>query len=638
MLSHRKHRARERNGRRNASDSTATTSDHSPARIYPSKTLLSATSKTRAKTSCSNRQKEEKADSHPSPPHPTAETLSHRKHRGRNKGGNDPASSTTNERLPSPFRARVNRTISSAQSRAQSKTHPHPPTPTQRSDCHLPTPTLQNVDLGCPKQRSKRNAVFSFTLTMPPDPSCDPPPDMLSRALYNVGDPLDEEMIEHVYELRHTERFCTQPAQIRRDMQDFDVYDRYLYGSDPQKVIQKWKKRPARKPPKLLPPTNPYWTPLPPKHYIHAPLRLPPPRQEKPSQNKDPSHPQQTKASKPSKVRSEKTARRRQTKQQTDCRPLQHFTSTRTKSPGDNRPLTPSQVDVVEKLYKHNSWLRARTPADVYDTFGITGFVSLPPRNWNPRKHIPLLCTTPMFIDSTNVLRRRAAQPSASGSVSKLPRRRKISPRQRRRLFERAQTVLQSTLPGLHQKKLSSVTFLMNRLILNKHLQRILPHHVLRGKLDITRSILSVRLTQRNSMQALYHVALSLLQKSSVQSETTSDTFSLRSRLSSNGIPSTQSRASTTQTIIQTDFSLKLNPSCLTQHPRRLPPDCACISSHLFLDHCPWLIPPWLARILSASPSWLVPPVPNVTVLLLCLTFLQQQPWMIPPWVCSFLR
>ena len=133
---------------------------------------------------------------------------------------------------------------------------------------------------------------------------------MLSRSLYNVGDPLDEEMIEHVYKVRHTKRFCTQPAQIRRDMQDFDVYDRYLYGSDPRKVIQKWKKRPARKPPKLLPPTNPYWTPLPPKHYIHAPRRLPPPRQEKPSQNKDPSHPQQTEASKPSKVRSEKTAHR----------------------------------------------------------------------------------------------------------------------------------------------------------------------------------------------------------------------------------------------------------------------------------------------------------------------------------------
>ena len=90
----------------------------------------------------------------------------------------------------------------------------------------------------------------------------------------------------------------------------------------------------------------------------------------------------------------------------------------------------------------------------------------------------------------------------------------------------------------------------------------------------------------------------------------------------------------------RTDFSLTLHPSCLNQHPRRLPPDRAHISSHLshlLLDRLSWLIPPWLAKILSASPPWLVPPVPNVMILLLCLAFLQQQPWMIPPWVCPFL-
>ena len=219
---------------------------------------------------------------------------SHRKHRGRNKrGDNAPSSSATNARLSSPPRACASQTIPSAQSKVPSKTRLHCPKTTLRSDCRSPSVTLtppNKMTSYRTERRSRLDEVFSYTLTMSPDPDCDPPPNMQHRARENVEAPLlTPEMLEYVYALRRTERFCTQPAQIRRNMHDYDVFDRYLYGADPKQVIEKWSRRPRRKLPKLLPPTNPYWCPLSnrPIYSNHNPHREPRTPKQSITQNND---------------------------------------------------------------------------------------------------------------------------------------------------------------------------------------------------------------------------------------------------------------------------------------------------------------------------------------------------------------
>ena len=59
------------------------------------------------------------------------------------------------------------------------------------------------------------------------------------------------------------------------------------------------------------------------------------------------------------------------------------------------------------------------------------------------------------------------------------------------------------------------------------------------------------------------------------------------------------------------------------------------LRSHLLVDLCPWIIPPWVVLILSVSPPWLVPPVPNGSVLSSSLNFLLLQPWFVPPWIAT---
>ena len=136
-------------------------------------------------------------------------------------------------------------------------------------------------------------------------------------------------------------------------------------------------------------------------------------------------------------------------------------------------------------------------------------------------------------------------------------------------------------------------------------------------------------------MGTLFHVASSLLLNISVQSSPKtlpSGTPSSRTKLPSNGLSSRQLRAATQS--IESDLSLRHSPSYLTQPPPKQPPNCTYLSSHLFLDCRAWLIPPWVIKIISASPSWVVPPVSNEAVRPLSFLFFQQEPWIIPPWIC----
>lgn len=268
--------------------------------------------------------------------------------------------------------------------------------------------------------------------------------------------------------------------------------------------------------------------------------------------------------------------------------------------------------------------------------------------------------------------------------------------------FKQARTVLSSTLPHLHQRRNNKLQcFRSNRAKVNTILDPS-SGTIRWARYNVVRSIVEYMLLRRNTISTLYHVSLSSLHHTSSEKPQPKPQPRIQPRPHLKTQPHTQFRAQLktqpqtqpmpqpktqpkTQTKTQkhttlsrlrsearpptcpletaarnhpssflsldrspwlippwrTDFSLHHNTSCLTQYPRRLPPDRACMSSHLshlFLDHRPWPIPTWLAKILSTSPPWLVPPVPNVTVLLLSLAFLQQQPWMIPPWACPFLR
>ena len=56
-------------------------------------------------------------------------------------------------------------------------------------------------------------------------------------------------------------------------------------------------------------------------------------------------------------------------------------------------------------------------------------------------------------------------------------------------------------------------------------------------------------------------------------------------------------------------------------------------ASCIYLEQRFWLIPPWVVKILSAPPSWLIPPVPNGNIQSIGVDILLQQPWAISLWL-----
>ena len=233
-----------------------------------------------------------------------------------------------------------------------------------------------------------------------------------------------------------------------------------------------------------------------------------------------------------------------------------------------------------------------------------------------------------------------------------------IKCRQKKGVVKRASKHLTAKLTKLHRRRaLQQTRFRDTRKKIGDTLKP--PTAVnRRARHKTIKRIVEYKLLRRNTLQTLYHVSLSSLHNISfsengVDAELHSPAQQIHTTSRSHPCtrvpppivplePAAYNHQSSLLSLDRspwlippwcTDFSVNLNLPCRIQLSFRLPLDRTCFSSQRFLDRVPWLIPPWLARIFSVSPPWLVPPVPDVTVLLLCLSFLQQRPWMIPPWV-----
>ena len=139
-------------------------------------------------------------------------------------------------------------------------------------------------------------------------------------------------------------------------------------------------------------------------------------------------------------------------------------------------------------------------------------------------------------------------------------------------------------------------------------------------KFSILRSVVASRLCSRDPLKTLYHVAPSSLH---LQSEHPTIQPSKPLYLRVDIHPSAVSK-------LNDPSPCKLSANISRSNLSLVPSVCS-PSSHLFLDQRPWLIPPWISKILSAPPPWLVPPVPNELATCLSLIFLKLQPWIVPP-------
>ena len=213
----------------------------------------------------------------------------------------------------------------------------------------------------------------------------------------------------------------------------------------------------------------------------------------------------------------------------------------------------------------------------------------------------------------------------------------------KRGAFKHASRNLATTLDKLHHRRAQKMRgFLETRARVGAILK--LPLINRRITFETIRSVVEYRLLRRNHLQTLYHVSLSSLHQHR-PSET--KTFRLAPKTPSSEIISLRLET-------ELDDLPPRNLSAKTSMPKPSPAPSVRnhLSSHLFLDHRPWLIPPWVSNILSAPPPWLVPPVPNEAASRPSLAsrplqpvcthpsfrmFLRQQSWLIPPWVCKIL-
>ena len=197
----------------------------------------------------------------------------------------------------------------------------------------------------------------------------------------------------------------------------------------------------------------------------------------------------------------------------------------------------------------------------------------------------------------------------------------------RQQRFQARCAYLSANLPRLHQKRLRKKQRLLEAGdVLTSLLRSTHPAKVRRIRLEISRSVVAAKLAARNTAKTLYQVALSSLHLPPKDLPI----------LSTCGPPTDSQQIPTSISNVM-NLSLTYPSVTLKRIPSvqftSVPPTRAHLSSHLLLDRCPWIIPPWIATILSTTPPWLVPPVPNLMFLHSKLSFLLQQPWFIPPWL-----
>ena len=171
-------------------------------------------------------------------------------------------------------------------------------------------------------------------------------------------------------------------------------------------------------------------------------------------------------------------------------------------------------------------------------------------------------------------------------------------------------------------------SFYQTKQFLNDFLREPLPHRMPRLQKTIAAGILAEKLEQRKSIRTLYHVALSSLH--------------LPTKNLPKLLPTTLASSELSAVINLSDTNWYLrrqeHPALPSKLLSTLPLGGVHSGFHLFLDLWPWIIPPWIIMILSVCPPWLIPPVPNKTVLLLSFAFLQQQPWIVPLLALLLLR
>ena len=181
---------------------------------------------------------------------------------------------------------------------------------------------------------------------------------------------------------------------------------------------------------------------------------------------------------------------------------------------------------------------------------------------------------------------------------------------------------------------------------------RCLPFQTSPAKKKTVSSVLSVKLSCRNSMRTLSHVALSLPRYNPKPSP--SIDISLRHNLTfpSNKKNSLISTTSPIPTVIPSPHQVNARVDAfpmelLRTHPPRIrprtpppwllppvPPDSNPLPAmQHFLLSVPWIVPPWLSVIFSVPPPGLLPPVPPDPAASHFKFFLRLHPWMIPPWI-----
>ena len=212
---------------------------------------------------------------------------------------------------------------------------------------------------------------------------------------------------------------------------------------------------------------------------------------------------------------------------------------------------------------------------------------------------------------------------------------------------------MHAVIPILHAKRQAkNDSFQTFKALIASSLKSQPPSRQRRLKQSIAASIISVKLSQRDTMDSLYQVSLSLLAYSSElpppnhmppPTDPPARTLNVDLPISPDKTTLLISTA-TPRHLLLRPYSLRNKPLSfrwLRAPVSKLSP---LPTSQRFLLSVPWIVPPWSSHADNPGtksytpPPWLLPPVPpDPGPLPSSLIAVLRDPWIVPPWVSKFL-